>query len=141
MERMEMKVLAVQLPEEILRELQLLADLKGVDVVAEAQNAIVDHLRREAGVRPSVVDLFTLPPHLRRTVMALMKLGGSAPLKDIVKTTGRPEEVEVEALRRLELMRHIQEDREAPEPRYVLTVSRATAILLDDLAHKYRVGP
>ncbi len=137
----EGKELTLWLPTELVHELKLLADVKGVDLVSEAQNAIVEYLKREAGVKPSVVDLFSMPPYLRKTIMALMKLGGGGTLQELTRVTGRPDEVEVEALKRLEAQRHIQQDRQAPEVRYVLTISRGAVGLLDQLAHKYGVGP
>lgn len=137
---MQEKGLNIRLPDDLVHELQMLADVKGVDLASELQNAVVEYLRREAGVKPSVVDLYTLPPYLRRTVMALLKVAGGGTLKDITRETGRQEDVELEALRRLEAMRYVQEDHEAPETRYQLTVSRGTIGLLDELAQKYGVG-
>ncbi len=136
---MQGKAVTITLPEDLIHELQMLADVKGVDVGAEVQNAVMEYLRREAGVRPSVVDLFSLPPYLRRTVMALMKVGGGGTLKEITRVTGRQDDVELESLKRLESLRHVDEDHEAPETRYVLTISRGAVGLLDELAHKYGV--
>lgn len=83
-----------------------------LEMVAERQEELIERLRTEEGELKAldVLSLLELPDHLRKTAMALARMGeGTA--KDVARVTGRERAVESAYLNQLARMGYVRKRR------------------------------
>lgn len=66
------------------------------------------------------VTLLSVPDHLRRTLVALAKLGGEATSEDVAKTTGRARAVESAYLNQLATLGYVIKERRGRKVYFVI---------------------
>ncbi len=77
----------------------------------------------ESALSTGVLDAVTLlsvPDHLRRTLVALAKLGGEATSEDVAKTTGRARAVESAYLNQLATLGYVIKERRGRKVYFVI---------------------
>lgn len=85
--------------------------VKRLDLIVEKLDVLINQ-RKERARTEEVMDLLELPDHLRKSLIALIKLGSRGTAEEVAVITGRARAVESGYLNQLILMKWVTKDRD-----------------------------